>query len=96
MSLVGTCNQCGLCCLITTPDGEKLRCINLVVIGALSQPMATHCAIYPIRKDGTPILLLDNKGKIRGHSTCAIDSPDEFNAIVENLDKGCSLTLTGG
>lgn len=94
MSLRGTCNQCGKCCIVKTERGEPLRCINLVVIGKLGDPMATHCAIYPVRKEWEPILLLDDKGRIRGHTNCANDnSVDEFDSIVPHIGNGCSLEL---
>ena len=94
MPLRGTCNSCGQCCIIKTEKGEPLRCLNLIVIGKLGDPMATACAIYPVRKPQEPILLLDDKGVIRGHTTCANDgSVDEFNSYAPYIGKGCSLEL---
>lgn len=96
MPLRGLCNQCGVCCLVTTPEGETLRCINLIVIGTLGEPLATHCGVYPVRTPDMPVYLMDQEGHLRGHTTCAADgSQDEFDNVVEKgiMTGKCSLVV---
>lgn len=88
-TLVGACNQCALCCMI-----GKLRCGHLILRRRPGSPMASRCAIYATRYDGMPIVLYDEKGRLRGHGVCAKDSPeDTANIIARGIGKGCSLQL---
>jgi len=89
IDLVGTCNQCGLCCA-PERNGEKWRC-GYLMGKDIGQPNATSCSRYTERYDGMPIELLGPNGKVMA-GTCRKDSVSETVAIVENgVGKGCSL-----
>lgn len=89
--LTGTCNRCGLCCVI-----EGFRCLNLVgpkPLNPVLQGGPTTCAVYDKRYDKMPIILVNDEGlMVRG--TCGKDSPAETRAIIERgIGQGCSLEL---
>jgi hypothetical protein len=91
--LVGTCNRCGLCCMM----GE-FRCINLMIEGKPGEPRASRCGRYLDRYDGLPILMVNSEGEILpGIHVCSYGSEDETLGIIERgLGKGCSLEIADG
>ncbi len=96
MPLRGICNRCGLCCLVKAPDGEMLRCMNLVLTGKPGEPNASYCAAWHGRFPDMPIYLVDKENRLRGHTTCAGDGTMkeiEDLAFKNLLGKECSLKL---
>lgn len=90
--LVGTCNLCGGCCL--GKDGS--RCEHLTIISAIGLPFGATCSVYNKRYDAMPIAMIAKDGsRIEGKYHCALNSPAETQAIIEQgINKGiCSLRL---
>lgn len=96
LTLVGDCSMCGLCCLVTAPEGGLLKCANLIVRdwNQLGKPGATRCGYHESRYDGMHIYLIDKQGKLRGESRCHTGRA-EMEAIIERrlIEKGCSLKI---
>ena len=87
MKLVGTCNQCGLCCM----EGDS-KCYHLEV----SPLGGTRCLVYNMRYNGMPIIL--HKGNVvTGIAACAKDSEaEDMEIIKKGIGKGCSLKVVEG
>lgn len=100
----GECNRCGLCCTVEH-EGRTLVCQHLraekapgwrgVIGGAqpLGTPMASRCAVYELRTDGMPILMLDGRGEPRLQGICAKDTWLEDRRQWERIGQGCSLAV---
>ena len=88
IQLTGECNFCGLCCV---KDG--FRCANLIITGEIGDPEATKCAVYDIRYDGMPIIMIDGNGNSKIGGKCWYRSDRETLEILDSgIGKGCSLT----
>lgn len=99
LDLEGTCNQCGLCCVLDE-GGQRLVCEHLdaVVAGGhvlpLGTPMASRCHVYAQRRNGMQIAMRDASGTVRTISRCFHNTWQEDHAIAERgLGRGCSLTM---
>ncbi len=89
MTLAGTCNRCGQCCMV-----NGLRCQNLIITGRLGEPMATACAIHASRWNGMPITMFDAEGRAVLVASCHQNDDKEVTAIVDRgIGHGCSLIL---
>ena len=101
LPLLGTCNQCGLCCTAEV-NGQLVVCQHLkaVIAGGrvkpLGTPEASRCGVYERRVDGMRIAMVNGRGEAVIEATCCKDSWSEDQVILERgLGRGCSLTLAG-
>ncbi len=89
LTLVGECNQCGLCCFL-----DDLKCGHLIVTGTPGEPCATACGVRGTREDGMKIPMVNGEGVVVRHAFCAKDSPNEVDGILEKgIGKGCSMEV---
>ena len=89
---IGTCNQCGQCCVESTPIG-LIACEHLERVGPVGQVGATRCRMHDTRVNGQPIVMrrMDND-TVWGLAFCAKDSPLEDAVIAaRGIGRGCSL-----
>ena len=84
--LVGTCNQCGLCCF----DEYGNQCVYLELNNIPGRPQASRCTVHERRTPGMPILLMRD-GKVAALGMCAHGTPLDDDVIRPFIGKGCSL-----
>jgi hypothetical protein len=99
LELQGTCNRCGLCCVMQH-EGQQLVCEHLKAVVTkngvqlLGTPDASWCGVYERRVSGMPIRMRDASGTTRRVLACYHNTWEEDQVIAERgLGKGCSLSV---
>ena len=75
----------------------ELRCHNLIIVGELSNPNASRCAVYKNRTPGMAIMMLTPEGTVGAIGVCAHGTPQDDVVIIEKgIGKGCSMEIING
>jgi hypothetical protein len=90
MKLIGSCNQCGVCCKV-----GPLHCEHLETTGEIGTPMATRCKVFPMRYHMMPIAMLNDMGMTEMMAVCAGHGSELEASIIARrcIGNGCSLMV---
>ena len=81
----GTCNACGICCVVRTlvPEMKReveFRCDNLLVSDKIGRSGATFCAVWETKRDGMPTTMRSAEG-YSYKSKCLASYPRPTDAV---------------
>lgn len=82
----GDCSCCGICCVnrkLVPEFGRviEFRCANLLVSDTIGRPGATFCAIWDVKRDGTPITMQCAEYGLSYPSKCLASYPRPHDAV---------------